>query len=91
MGGNRPVVKFWSSGRVAAAITRSPASRPATAEGTREGARPLFAPPCGAGDLGYAQAGFRFDVLAEIDKRRLPVAALNHPAAATVLGDLRKT
>jgi DNA (cytosine-5)-methyltransferase 1 len=46
---------------------------------------------CGAGDLGYAQAGFNFEVLAEIDKRRLPVAALNHAGASTVLGDLRKT
>lgn len=46
---------------------------------------------CGAGDLGYALAGFQFEVMAEIDKRRLPVAGLNHPRAATVLGDLRET
>ncbi len=46
---------------------------------------------CGAGDLGYRRAGFRFKVLAEIDRRRLEVASLNHPGAATVLGDLRQT
>ena len=46
---------------------------------------------CGAGDLGYAKAGFSFQVLAELQKRRLDVAALNHPRAATVSGDLRMT
>jgi DNA (cytosine-5)-methyltransferase 1 len=46
---------------------------------------------CGAGDLGYRDAGFRFEVLAEIDVRRLEVAALNHPEASTVPGDLRET
>jgi DNA (cytosine-5)-methyltransferase 1 len=46
---------------------------------------------CGAGDLGYRNAGFTFRVLAEIDRRRLEVAALNHPGALTVLGDLRQT
>jgi len=46
---------------------------------------------CGAGDLGYAQAGFTFDVMAELDERRLSVAALNHPGAETVSGDLRET
>lgn len=46
---------------------------------------------CGAGDLGYARAGFRFEVLAELEKRRLVVAALNLPRAATVAGDLRET
>lgn len=46
---------------------------------------------CGAGDIGYAQAGFSFDVMAEIDERRLRVARLNHPGADAVLGDLRKT
>ena len=44
---------------------------------------------CGAGDLGYASAGFRFDVMAEIDKRRLEIALLNHRGAAGVEGDLR--
>ena len=29
---------------------------------------------CGAGDVGFARAGFRFRVLAEIDERRLDVA-----------------
>jgi DNA (cytosine-5)-methyltransferase 1 len=46
---------------------------------------------CGAGDIGYAQAGFHFDVMAELDDRRLSVAALNHPEAETVPGDLRET
>jgi DNA (cytosine-5)-methyltransferase 1 len=46
---------------------------------------------CGAGDIGYVQAGFSFEVMAEIDERRLRVARLNHPEAATVVGDLRKT
>jgi DNA (cytosine-5)-methyltransferase 1 len=46
---------------------------------------------CGAGDLGYRAAGFRFDVMAELDPRRLEVALLNHPAAIGVPGDLRDT
>lgn len=46
---------------------------------------------CGAGDVGFAKAGFRFDVLAEIDRRRLRVAALNLPSAAVIPGDLRNT
>lgn len=46
---------------------------------------------CGAGDFGYRKAGFRFRVLAEIDARRLSVAALNHPGADLVPGDLRST
>jgi DNA (cytosine-5)-methyltransferase 1 len=46
---------------------------------------------CGAGDTGYARAGFSFEVLAEIDERRLRVARLNHPEASTVLGDLCQT
>ena len=46
---------------------------------------------CGAGDLGYAQAGFNFDVMAELDERRLAVAALNHPDTETISGDLRET
>jgi DNA (cytosine-5)-methyltransferase 1 len=46
---------------------------------------------CGAGDLGYEAAGFRFQVLAELDKERLAVAALNLPGATTVPGDLRET
>lgn len=46
---------------------------------------------CGAGDIGYARAGFRFQVLAELQPRRLEVAALNHPRSATVPGDLRET
>jgi DNA (cytosine-5)-methyltransferase 1 len=46
---------------------------------------------CGAGDLGYARAGFRFQVLAELQQSRLEVAALNHPRATTVPGDLRDT
>jgi len=46
---------------------------------------------CGAGDLGFSRAGFSFEVLAELDARRLSVAALNLPGAATVPGDLRET
>src|SRR6476619_2305180 len=46
---------------------------------------------CGAGDVGYRQAGFRFDVMAELDPRRLEVCLLNHPGAVGVPGDLRET
>jgi len=46
---------------------------------------------CGAGDVGFAQAGFHFDVMAELDSRRLDVALLNHPGAVGVPGDLRET
>jgi DNA (cytosine-5)-methyltransferase 1 len=46
---------------------------------------------CGAGDLGYRAAGFRFEVLAEIDARRLSVALLNHRSAVGIPGDLRRT
>lgn len=46
---------------------------------------------CGAGDLGYARAGFEFVVVSEIDERRLHVASLNHKRARQVPGDLRHT
>lgn len=46
---------------------------------------------CGAGDIGYANAGFQFEVMAELDPRRLSVALLNHKGAEGVPGDLRKT
>ena len=46
---------------------------------------------CGAGDIGYRDAGFRFDVMAELDPRRLDVCLLNHPSAEGIAGDLRKT
>ena len=46
---------------------------------------------CGAGDVGFARAGFQFKVLAEIDERRLGVALRNHPDASGVVGDLRET
>lgn len=46
---------------------------------------------CGAGDFGFAAAGFSFEVMAEIDPRRLSVALLNHSAASGVPGDLRET
>lgn len=46
---------------------------------------------CGAGDVGYSRAGFTFDILAEIDPRRLAVASLNHPNATAIPGDLRAT
>lgn len=46
---------------------------------------------CGAGDVGYRNAGFRFDVMAELDPKRLEVCLLNHEHAEGVAGDLRKT
>ena len=46
---------------------------------------------CGAGDIGFAEAGFKFEVMAELDERRLQIALLNHPGAAGVVGDLRNT
>lgn len=46
---------------------------------------------CGAGDLGYARAGFNFRVMAELRDRRLAVALKNHPKAKGVPGDLRQT
>lgn len=46
---------------------------------------------CGAGDFGYKQAGFEFAVMAEIQKKRLRVAGLNHELADLVSGDLRET
>jgi DNA (cytosine-5)-methyltransferase 1 len=46
---------------------------------------------CGAGDSGFAAAGFEFKVIAELREARLSVAALNHPAAIPVPGDLRRT
>lgn len=46
---------------------------------------------CGAGDLGYARAGFDFLVMAELRERRLAVALKNHPKAKGVSGDLRQT
>jgi len=46
---------------------------------------------CGAGDVGYAKAGFQFEVMAELDPRRLEVSLLNHPGATGVPGDLRET
>lgn len=45
---------------------------------------------CGAGDIGFAKAGFVFDVMAELDGRRLSVALRNHPNAVGVPGDLRE-
>ncbi|MCY4457412.1 MAG: DNA cytosine methyltransferase [Acidimicrobiaceae bacterium] len=46
---------------------------------------------CGAGDVGYAKAGFSFRVMAEIKQRRLAVALANHKDARGVPGDLRFT
>jgi DNA (cytosine-5)-methyltransferase 1 len=46
---------------------------------------------CGAGDIGFARAGFKFEVMAELDPRRLQIAILNHPGATAVPGDLRIT
>jgi len=44
---------------------------------------------CGAGDVGYATAGFRFHVISEIIQQRLDVASLNHTDAIPICGDLR--
>lgn len=46
---------------------------------------------CGAGDVGFRKAGFQFEVMAELDPRRLEVCLLNHPNAIGVEGDLRET
>ena len=46
---------------------------------------------CGAGDVGYRQSGFCFDVMAELDPRRLEVCLRNHPGAVGVPHDLRST
>lgn len=46
---------------------------------------------CGAGDFGFAAAGFRFDVMAELVESRLAVALRNHSGARAVAGDLRQT
>lgn len=46
---------------------------------------------CGAGDVGFAAAGFRFRVMAELEKSRLDVALCNHREAQGVQGDLRVT
>ena len=46
---------------------------------------------CGAGDVGFAAAGFRFRVVSELIERRLEVTRLNHPDAVAVSGDLRTT
>jgi len=46
---------------------------------------------CGAGDVGFATAGFRFCVVSELVEKRLEVARLNHPDAVAVSGDLRTT
>ena len=46
---------------------------------------------CGAGDVGFAAAGFRFCVLSELVEKRLEVARLNHSEAIAIRGDLRST
>lgn len=46
---------------------------------------------CGAGDVGYRRAGFRFDVMAELEPQRLQVALWNHPGAIGIQGDIRRT
>lgn len=46
---------------------------------------------CGAGDVGYKEAGFKFDVMAELVENRMKVCLLNHPEAKGVPGDLRET
>lgn len=46
---------------------------------------------CGAGDVGYAKAGFQFDVMAELEDERMEVCLQNHPGAIGVAGDLTKT
>ena len=46
---------------------------------------------CGAGDVGFSAAGFRFRVMAELVESRLDIALRNHLDAIGVPGDLRKT
>ena len=46
---------------------------------------------CGAGDVGFGAAGFRFRVMAELVEDRLDVALRNHLNGEGVPGDLRKT
>ena len=46
---------------------------------------------CGAGDIGYKKAGFSFEVMAEINPKRLNVCLLNHSNAVGIQGDLRET
>lgn len=46
---------------------------------------------CGAGDVGYRQAGFDFRVMAELNPSRMRVALANHPGSVGVEGDLRET
>ena len=46
---------------------------------------------CGAGDIGYRNAGFDFAVMAEIITHRLDVALLNHSGAIGIKGDIRNT
>lgn len=46
---------------------------------------------CGAGDVGFRKAGFQFEVMAELDPKRLEVCLLNHPSTSGVVGDLRET
>lgn len=57
---------------------------------TMERAVSLFS-NCGAGDVGYARAGFKFEVMAELVDHRMKVCSLNHPEATPVPGDLRET
>lgn len=46
---------------------------------------------CGAGDVGFATAGFHFRLMAELVVDRLEVALRNHKNAKGIQGDLRKT
>ena len=46
---------------------------------------------CGAGDVGFSAAGFRFRVMAELAADRLDVALRNHLNAQGIPGDLGKT
>lgn len=46
---------------------------------------------CGAGDIGFAAAGFRFQIMAELISSRLDIALRNHTDAYGVVGDLRQT
>ncbi|GHB81439.1 DNA cytosine methyltransferase [Persicitalea jodogahamensis] len=61
----------------------------------KDGEDPLYAVSlfsnCGAGDFGYRRAGFRFEVMAELQEKRLEVCLLNHPKAKGIKGDLRET
>ena len=69
---------------------RSSDKRSVPAASTPGDAISLFS-NCGAGDLGFADAGFQFHIMAERVESRLDVALRNHRSGQGVPGDLRET